>query len=163
MLLRSSLSWATVRPRYSVSRTAVESSKFFVSSATDASFCAMATPCVYETLRGGGASAEASGVALRNEKSSGASARSFIPDQEVRSYTCAGPCFHSASIWCASARRRPAVFGFPPDYRMPRPRPNRRSHCAHREEGRGSQRIPDHDRVARRRASSGGEDDDVRQ
>src|SRR5690606_21985378 len=59
MLLRSSLSSATVRPRYSVSRTAVESSKFFVSSATVASFCAMATPCLYETHRGGGAPASA--------------------------------------------------------------------------------------------------------
>src|SRR5690606_5473037 len=47
MLLRSCLSWATVRPRYSVSRTAFEFSKDFVSSATVASFCAMVTPYVY--------------------------------------------------------------------------------------------------------------------
>src|SRR3546814_420002 len=61
MLLSRSLSWENVRSRYSVSRTAVESSKFFVSSATDASFCAMATPCVYETLRDG----EAPGRSIR--------------------------------------------------------------------------------------------------
>src|SRR6478672_6224502 len=80
MLLRSSLSWATVRPRYSVSRTAVESSKCFVSSATDASFCAMATPCVYETLHDGGAPARGirSSDLTRQQKSSGASARSRI-------------------------------------------------------------------------------------
>src|SRR5690606_29663779 len=47
MLLRSCLSWATVRPRYSVSRTAFEFSNDFVSSATVASFCAMVTPYVY--------------------------------------------------------------------------------------------------------------------
>ena len=42
MAVRSSLSSATVRPRYSVSRTAVELRKFSVSSATDASLFAMA-------------------------------------------------------------------------------------------------------------------------
>jgi hypothetical protein len=64
-----------------------------VSSATDASFCAMATPCVYETLRGGGA--PAGGIhssdlvtatkKLRRKRTEQESGR-FVRD------TCAGPC-----------------------------------------------------------------------
>src|SRR6478735_396546 len=94
MLLRSSLSSATVRPRYSVSRTAVEPSKFFVSSATDASFCAMATPCVYETLHDGGAPAD--GIRSSDLTRQMKKLRRKRTEQETRrrsvSYTCAGPC-----------------------------------------------------------------------
>src|SRR6185437_11201592 len=52
MDLRSSLSFATDRPRYSVSRTAVELLNFSSSSATVASLFAMATPLTYETRCG---------------------------------------------------------------------------------------------------------------
>src|SRR5688572_2565205 len=94
MLLRSSLSSATVSPRYSVSRTAVESSKFFVSSATDASFCAMATPCVYETLHDGGAPADgirSSDLDPQKERAPAQAHGAGFSERFV-SYTCAGPC-----------------------------------------------------------------------
>src|SRR5918994_3364675 len=116
MSLRSCLSWATVRPRYSVSRTAVESSKFFVSSATDASFCAMATPCVYETLRSGGAPADgirSSDLTRRNEKAP-AQAHGAENRRRFVSYTCAGPCTAELRSSCTRVhvddQRSSAVF-----------------------------------------------------
>src|SRR5215207_2446888 len=117
MDLRSSLSFATVRPRYSVSRTAVEPSNRFVSSATEASLFAMATPCEFNAHRGSDARPRAL-EALRvgaKEKSSGAVARSSARTFGKSSSHLRGHLLSQdfgRSTRCEHrAARQPAVFG----------------------------------------------------
>src|SRR3954452_17423441 len=107
MDLRSVLSWATVRPRYSVSRTAVELSNSPSSSATAASLFAMAySSIIFVAHRGSDVPPEAAGAKKKAPvQTHGAESQRTA---ELASHTCAGPHLSGSSVVHA---RQPAVFG----------------------------------------------------
>src|SRR6185312_6530253 len=109
MLFRSVFSCATVRPRYSVSNTAVELRNRSVSSATEASLFAMWLLNFVIASCPNGHQPRPTGRAA-HEKSSGACARSW----RITSYFThlrGFPLGERALGRCVYTRRQPAVFG----------------------------------------------------